>query len=343
MTNSLVSTLQFLPPIVVFGVLVFACYTFYRNYVLKARELASTLEWIKETVLTMRTGSSVSRKAALNKVFHNTILEENWNEFSRTLHKQRQDDQSSSEKVIHRITVSAHHFFTATTIIDKPLKVNYFKHLPGILTGIGIIGTFAGLLFGLSSFDASSPEVINRSVNLLLSGVRDAFFASVFAITAAMVVTHIEKLMYQRCLILLEDLNEAINRMFESGVQEDYLATIAMRLDGMSIDKDIVQVSCNYIAEKIAFELRECNRTLLENLIEKLTHGFEKSSQSLAMQFDSSLQRQVRSELESMSMKIMRSLKGQDEISNERIARLIIQQKRESASENSSVVKAVKG
>ena len=78
-------------------------------------------------------------------------------------------------------------YFSVSAVIEGPLRAHYFKHLPGILTGIGIIGTFAGLLFGLSNFDSSSPDTMAQSVNLLLSGVRDAFYASALAITVAMV------------------------------------------------------------------------------------------------------------------------------------------------------------
>ncbi|MDD5320722.1 MAG: hypothetical protein PHD43_08960 [Methylococcales bacterium] len=47
------------------------------------------------------------------------------------------------------------------------------KHQPGILTGIGIIGIFLGLLRGLSTFSVSSdPETVRVSLDTLIHGVR---------------------------------------------------------------------------------------------------------------------------------------------------------------------------
>lgn len=45
-----------------------------------------------------------------------------------------------------RATVPAETFFTEQALVDTPLRTEFFKHVPGILTGIGIIGTFYGLL-----------------------------------------------------------------------------------------------------------------------------------------------------------------------------------------------------
>jgi hypothetical protein len=54
-------------------------------------------------------------------------------------------------------------FFSEHALVVTPLKTEFYKHLPGILTGIGIIGTFLGLIMGLSSFDISDPEQAQRT------------------------------------------------------------------------------------------------------------------------------------------------------------------------------------
>ena len=42
---------------------------------------------------------------------------------------------------------------------DTSLRADFFKHLPGILSGIGIIGTFVGLLSGLKGFKISENNI----------------------------------------------------------------------------------------------------------------------------------------------------------------------------------------
>ena len=51
--------------------------------------------------------------------------------------------------------------------------------VPGILTGLGIIGTFVGLLSGIGGVTFSSVEAALESVELLLSGIEIAFYTSI--------------------------------------------------------------------------------------------------------------------------------------------------------------------
>jgi hypothetical protein len=327
MSSTFLGIVQMLPPFIVIGVLVFASVAFYNKYVLKAQKLAETLRWIKETVDTIRAdenSGAKARKLGLNKVFQDTILEEHWVEFARTLHEQKEFIQGDLVFTKHRVTVPAHHYFTAAAIIDKPLKVNYFKHLPGILTGVGIIGTFAGLLFGLSSFDASSPATINASVGLLLSGVRDAFYASAFAITAAMVVTHLEKLHYQRCLTHLEDLNESINRMFDSGVTDDYLGAIARSVLLQAEQTKALGVEIANALRPAIAAIEHAQTDAARVCADAVAHALNSANLRLAGQIESALERQVRSPLELLNSRFSRTvLAGSPDQSNERLKKII--------------------
>ncbi len=129
----------------------------------------------------------------MNEIFSKTTFAHAWQEFQETLHDQCDTINAESRLVRSRATTSSSYFFSSQSIIETPLQTEYFKHLPGILTGIGIIGTFAGLLIGLFYFDTSDPSKVNESVSLLLSGVREAFVVSAIAIAIAMYVTNSEK------------------------------------------------------------------------------------------------------------------------------------------------------
>lgn len=51
--------------------------------------------------------------------------------------------------------------------------------IPGTLTGLGILGTFVGLIFGISEIGFTSVEATLASVQSLLSGIRMAFYTSI--------------------------------------------------------------------------------------------------------------------------------------------------------------------
>jgi hypothetical protein len=85
------------------------------------------------------------------------ILSHLWKEFRDTLHEQKDLDASGSYQITAiRQTVPAETYFSEQILVHSPLRTEFFKHLPGTLTGIGIIGTFTGLIIGLQAFNTVS-------------------------------------------------------------------------------------------------------------------------------------------------------------------------------------------
>ena len=50
------------------------------------------------------------------------------------------------------------------------------------MTGLGILGTFLGLVLGISGFDTASTEAITSSISGLLSGMGTAFLTSIVGV-----------------------------------------------------------------------------------------------------------------------------------------------------------------
>jgi hypothetical protein len=66
------------------------------------------------------------------------------------------------------------------------------RHLTGLMTGAGILGTFFGIVVGLQDFN---PSKIQDSIGPLLEGMKVAFITSVMGIAAAIITELIEKLL----------------------------------------------------------------------------------------------------------------------------------------------------
>lgn len=71
-----------------------------------------------------------------------------WTEYRDTLHEQREFDPAAGvfKPTVLRSTVPAVMVFTTEVLVDGRLATEFFKHLPGLFTGVGIIGTFWGLI-----------------------------------------------------------------------------------------------------------------------------------------------------------------------------------------------------
>lgn len=190
--------------------------------------------------------------ASLAQIFLKAgVLEHLWREYADSLHKQVAEGQATRL----RSTLPASVVFRPEILVDIPLRTDFFKHLPGLFTGIGIIGTFYGLLIGLQSFVVSeNPVLVRASLTRLLHGVSEAFFVSAVAITLAMVVTFVEKLVLTRLNAQVERLAQLLDGLFESGAGEEYLARLvrASESSPMQIQGELKQMLTELTEKQIA-------------------------------------------------------------------------------------------
>ncbi len=162
---------------------------------------------------------------------HDGVMEHLWREYADSLHRQGE--------ARWRSTMPAGAVFRPDILVDLPLRTDFFKHLPGLFTGVGIIGTFYGLLIGLKSFVISENTIVVReSLSRLLHGVSEAFLISAAAITLAMIVTFIEKLVVSRLNAKVERMVQLLDGLFEGGAEEEYLARLVQASERSGISTD---------------------------------------------------------------------------------------------------------
>jgi hypothetical protein len=138
-----------------------------------------------------------------------------WREYSQAL-EALQQLESSASSIAGKWQASSHAdmYFTEQALVDTPLQSNFYKHIPGILTGVGIIGTFSGLIVGLVGFDVSNPERVQAELSQLVQTVGHAFLVSTLAITLAMVFTWIEKSVLTGRYRQVEELQQVLDTLF---------------------------------------------------------------------------------------------------------------------------------
>jgi len=144
-----------------------------------SRELKKSLAALR-TIRSKINGDVIELGEIGEKAMSGPALSHLWNEYSKTLHPQKKDDEHGQSQIVRwRSTALAENFFTEQAIVDSRLKTEFYKHLPGVLTGLGIIGTFLGLIKGLISFDVSlDPTKAQEQLRNLVNSVGHAFFVS---------------------------------------------------------------------------------------------------------------------------------------------------------------------
>lgn len=168
-----------------------------------------------------------------------------WREYSQAL-ESLQQLESSAATTAGKWTASSHAdlYFTEQALVDTPLQSNFYKHIPGILTGVGIIGTFTGLIAGLIGFDVSNPERVQAELSQLVQTVGHAFLVSALAITLAMVFTWIEKSVLTGRYRQVEELQQALDTLFtpQGGMQSVERLTLATEMQAALSYKILTQL-----------------------------------------------------------------------------------------------------
>jgi len=212
----------------------------------------------------------------LDPIFVSKPFDHPWREFKNSLHEMH--NENSSSKSI-RSTLTADFYFSKEAIVDSYINAEFFKHLPGILTGIGIIGTFTGLIWGLHQFNTTNAV---ETLSLLLSEVSSAFVGSGIAIFIAIAITFFEKNTINNCYKLLEETSNTLDNLYKAGVGEDYLARLvkATELSAQnSINlKDVLIENLEIMMEKQSKVIGQSIAQSLTGPIDKLMLIVDKAS-----------------------------------------------------------------
>ncbi len=231
-----------------------------------------------------RRGSEISAIASLGITSKEPIFPDLWEEYTKTLHKQYNPKQPGIESQPDwRATVMAESIFTEQALVNSPLSTEYFKHLPGILTGLGIIGTFSGLIQGLSGFQVSlNPNDTQQTLSYLIQAVGHAFYISATAVTLAIAFTCIEKFLLTACYASVENIQRGIDRLFRAGVGEEYL-------DRLVRASEISATQALHIKEALVADLKQILEEVTTTQVEASARNARALSEDLGYQIAQTL------------------------------------------------------
>jgi len=186
-----------------------------------------------------------------------------WSEYAKTLHPQREDGENGQSRIVRwRATALADNFFSEQAVVDLRLKTEYYKHLPGILTGLGIIGTFLGLIVGLRKFKIPAEiKDVQIPLEQLIQSVGHAFYVSAAAIMLAMLFTWVEKSLVAARYRQVEALRELVDSMFKGGAGEEYLERLVVAAETSA-------TQAAHIKNALVADLKEILTTLATQQIE---------------------------------------------------------------------------
>ena len=239
----------------------------------RAKRIQKQLVTIADGLQACKNGSTrVLELSELKPLFLAEPFKHLWAEYEDTLHLLRAPD---GEPVSMRATANSETYFSKESVIDTQIDAEFFRHLPGILTGLGIIGTFSGLVWGLFLFNPADPV---DTLGTLLQEVTSAFIGSGLAIFAAIAITYFEKTTINQSYRLLEDVNNRIDDLFSKGVGEEYLYRLVSSSEKNSANTAILKDA-----------LIEDLKKLMHEVADKQINAQLQSSQAISTQISGAI------------------------------------------------------
>lgn len=208
-----------------------------------------------------------------------------WSEFGRRAHLYAVPSEAAGgiARVRWASTAPAEVVWNSQLAVDQRVGAEFFKHLPGLFTGLGIIGTFFGLIEGLRRFQVSSnADVVRGSLESLMHSVGEAFLISAAAITLAIVVTFVEKLVLTSLYGKVDAIASSLDRRFQAAVAEKFL-----ELTVAHTEETATQL------KHLKGELLKDLRPLLQDLSDKHTATLERLASALQDRFTEATRTQI--------------------------------------------------
>jgi len=196
-------------------------------------------------------------------------------------------------------TLDAEHFFNTHTIARRLTENRLLAAVPGFLTAIGVIGTFAGLQMGLAALDVSSEDfnTLKQGIAGLIGGASIAFMTSVWGVITSVTFNFYEKFLERSIRASISDFQNRVDYLYPRITAEQSLTNIEdfskQSMEKLAeLDEKIghkMQEAMQQASDSIRQGMEQSLNTILgpaiEKLVENAHNGSEKALESMLERF----------------------------------------------------------
>jgi hypothetical protein len=220
-------------------------------------------------------------------------LSDAWREFNETLLIPYQDfdPEDDNEKILNTHHTST--YFNQRYILWSKVNMRWFNAMPNILTGIGMVGTFVGLVAGIyiaaPGLSADNINEAKAALNTLLSGASLAFLTSIVGLLSSMLFSRAEKEKIHEfdksCQKFVSEIDERVEyfsaeRLSNKALQESKKQSFALETFANDLAVTMGQVMQEQVATPLVEainELKENQQSAANETIEKVMKEFAAS------------------------------------------------------------------
>ena len=133
------------------------------------------------------------------------------------------EHRDGTGKTSLRRSVGAAEIFRDNILAPNLMRSRLFVAIPGILTGLGVLGTFAGLQIGMGGLDLSNAKELDKSIIPLIQGCVIAFSTSVWGVFSSLTFSGLEKFLERLALGRIRKLQSRVDSIYKPYVPEESL------------------------------------------------------------------------------------------------------------------------
>ena len=226
-----------------------------------------------------------------NALFPNNILTNQYKKFVTEM--QRLEQYQNGD---YKVNIED---FINKEYVDAAMKKNLLNLIPGTMTGLGILGTFIGLSFGLQFFNTGTAAEITDSIAPLMEGIKVAFHTSIYGMVFSLVFSFVYRGTMEAVYVQLDEflnvfntyvLGDSINDN-ESSMREmlhdlpETLGTAISEQMGQSLAPIVYNMNKTMMefAQTISDNQAEGLRGLVNEFVEKMNQAMGDSYRQFAM------------------------------------------------------------
>lgn len=253
---------------IVAGLFIFALFCFSKVNSLKAALIKATRK-IESDFNENPNKLWINKSAEYREVlFSNKTLCENYLEYS--------DEMVRLESSTNgRVSCDIEDYINRDTM-DIAICKNMLNLIPGIMTGLGILGTFIGLSLGLQHFNTGSASEISDSIAPLMNGIKVAFHTSIYGMIFSLFFNWVYKRTLEDSYIVVEKFINTFNRCVVSDAENENVVQL------QTVIADLPSLIGAEVANKV-MESTEPFFTSITNSLDKFAENVS-SNQIEAMQ-----------------------------------------------------------
>ena len=193
-------------------------------------------------------------------------------------------EKDGEKKTLH----SAEEFFNSSELARaRGINLKHINAAPGVLSGLGVLGTFLGLTLSVTTFDSTDSAAIMTSIKTLLDGMGTAFITSLAGMFFSAIYIFFQKRFYNNYDNAIAVLVRQLDQKFHISADEIIIAEnekknreILARLKAIEESKEVNE-KLNAIQEALTIQDEDGASISAGTMMLNLYEESEKQSRSL--------------------------------------------------------------